>query len=158
MLYSKRRKNWGGRRKRSNRKSNIKRMRGGGGEMKVHFLPLSSRLADNADTKDIMRWLSPYKQVPLRLYTVINDTQLTDKYWTSNNEYMGIPTWQEGTHRKNNYEKAIRNLQRLIYNNKMDGITHFTISDAFNTYTYHGRNDNYEGYDWGDPAWLDSIV
>jgi hypothetical protein len=154
MLYSKRRKNLGGgRKKRSNRKFNIKRMRGGGGEMKVHFFPLSSRLADDSDIKDIMRWLSPDKQVSLLLHNVIKNEQLTDRYWAPNNS-LGIPNWKEGTHRKNNYEKAIRNLQRLIHN-KMDGITHFTISDASNTYKYEGRNDSYEAYAWGAPNWLD---
>jgi hypothetical protein len=125
--------------------------------MKVHFFPLSSRLADNSDIKDIMRWLSPDKQVSLRLHTVSKDTKLTDRYWKLDNAFMGIPTWKEGTHRKNNYEKAIRNLQRLIYNNKMNGITHFTISDVDNTHTYEGRNDSYEAYAWGAPNWLDQI-
>jgi hypothetical protein len=120
-------------------------MRGGEDRMKVRFFPIikSSTIKDDYRFRDVMRWLSPDKMLGLIQHVFSGpgpDYIPTDIYWSINFN-TGIPDWPIGTIRRNNFEKAIRNLQRLI--SEWPQITHFTISDNSVTNTYHKIDDNF---------------
>jgi hypothetical protein len=125
-------------------------MRGGDNEMKLRFFPLmeatKSFQSRNYMFTDALLFLSPYKS-PQRLTNMTifsRNRNVVDYYWYSP---LPIPNWQDGTVRKANYDKAIRNLQRLI--NEKPLITHFTISDNDNELSYNKLTDtNFEEYEW----------
>lgn len=118
--------------------------------MKVRFFPVISTIIDDDRFKDVMRWLSPHKMLGLIQHVFSgpgpDHILTTDIYWSINLN-TGIPDWPIGTGRRNNFEKAIRNLQRLI--SEWPQITHFTISDNSVTNTYHKMDDTvFENYVW----------
>lgn len=98
---------------------------------------------------DVMQWLSPDTMIGLIQHGFFGpapDYIPTDIYWSINLN-TGVPNWPIGTKRRNNFEKAIRNLQRLI--SEWPKITHFTISDNSVTNTYHKMDDKvFETYEW----------
>jgi hypothetical protein len=121
--------------------------------MKLRFYPIIESitsvqsLSDNSIFERAMRWLSPDKSVPLQEKIVRNDGKTRDYYWGPTNEFLSIPNWKVGTERRNNYEKAIRNLRRLI--NEKPVITHFIISDTATNSTYEKlTGTDFEEYEW----------
>ena len=122
-------------------------MRGGDNEMKLKFFPLIIEDLQSFSRNPIftraLRWLSPDKNLGLMKRTIFRNGE-TVEYWYSP---LQIPKWQDGTGRKANYDKAIRNLQRLI--NEKPLITHFTISDNDNEFSYNKLTDtNFEEYEY----------
>jgi hypothetical protein len=119
-------------------------MRGGVVDrMLVRFYPNNepNSIIDDHRFRDIMHWLSPDKMLGLIQHVFAGpapDYIPTDIYWSINLN-AGIPNWPIGTGRRNNFEKAIRNLQRLI--TEWPKITHFTISDNSVTNTYYKKYD-----------------
>lgn len=126
-------------------------MRGGEDRMKVRFFPINESNSVINDDRfiDVMRWLSPDTMLGLIKHGFFGpgpDYIPTDIYWSINLN-TGIPNWPIGTGRRNNFEKAIRNLQRLI--SEWPKITHFTISDNSVTNTYYKMDDKvFETYAW----------
>ena len=125
-------------------------MRGGNNEMKLKFFPpietiqVLQSLSTTRIFTDALRWLSPNKSLGLMNMSILRNGETVDYYWHS---LLPIPNWQDGTGRKANYDKAIRNLQRLI--NEKPLITHFTISDNDNALSYNKLTDtNFEEYEW----------
>jgi hypothetical protein len=123
-------------------------MRGGDNEMKLKFFPLIieylQSLSENPIFYRALRWLSPAKNLELKKREIFRNGKTVDYYWFSP---LQIPKWQDGTGRKANYDKAIRNLQRLI--NEKPQITHFTISDNDNEFSYNKLTDtNFEEYEY----------
>lgn len=137
--------------KKSSKKVSKLNMRGGEDRMKVRFFPIneSNSIIDDYRFRDVMQWLSPDKMLGLIQHGFFGpgpEYIPTDIYWSINLN-TGIPNWPIGTGRRNNFEKAIRNLQRLI--SEWPKITHFTISDNSVTNTYHKMDDKFfETYEW----------
>ena len=118
--------------------------------MKLKFFPTIETISEQQKLsydnmfKQVLKWLSPDKIVSLRSVSVHMNGETKDFYWYIAGQ---IPNWNEGSGRKENYEKAIRNLQRLI--SKEPTITHFTISDNDKEFSYEPLNDrNFEDYEW----------
>jgi hypothetical protein len=131
--------------KKSSKKVSKLIMRGGEDRIKVRFFPInkSSTIIDDYRFRHVMQWLSPDKMLGLIRHVFLGpdpDYIPRDIYWSINLN-TGIPDWPIGTVRRNNFEKAIRNLQRLI--SEWPEITHFTISDNSVTNTYHKIDDNF---------------
>ena len=126
-------------------------MRGGEGKMKVRFFPINESNSIIVDDRfrDVMQWLSPDTMIGLIKHGVFRpgpDYIPADIYWSIGLN-AGVPNWPIGTKRRNNFEKAIRNLQRLI--SEWPKITHFTISDNSVTNTYYKMDDKvFETYEW----------
>ena len=126
-------------------------MRGGENRMKVRFFPIneSNSIIDDYRFTHVMQWLSPDTMLGLIEHVKLGpdpDYIPRDIYWSINLN-TGIPNWPIRTGRRNNFEKAIRNLQRLIA--EWPKITHFTISDDSVTNTYHKIDDTLvETYVW----------
>jgi hypothetical protein len=137
--------------KKSSKKVSKLIMRGGEDRIKVRFFPIikSSTIKDDYRFRDVMQWLSPHEKLGLIQHVFSGrgpDYIPRDIYWSINLN-TGIPNWPIGTERRNNFEKAIRNLQRLI--SEWPNITHFTISDNSVTNTYHKMDDTvFENYVW----------
>lgn len=118
--------------------------------MKLNFFPhietikVLLSLSTTRIFTDALRWLSPDKSLGLMNRSIRRNGETVDYYWYSP---LPIPNWKDGTERKENYDKAIRNLQRLI--NEEPLITHFTISDNDNALSYNKLTDtNFEKYEW----------
>jgi hypothetical protein len=132
MIHSKRRKNLG-RNKRSNRRSNISRMRGGARSMLLTF---------GGDDKQIKLIMNDIGNNTNMMQVHIGHIFLVPYQFFKDNTHYGwvseranLDIWSDK--QKRNHYTAIRNLQRSIKNYD---IPSFTLIHGFNFYTPNPTN------------------